>query len=82
MWTPRPLTPRLLTAKCGHHPPPAICTIDATRGGGEMAGVPSADRISIASAMIPECFVLWGKSVYRRVYILYGTTISELHAQI
>jgi hypothetical protein len=63
-------------------PPPAICTTGAMRGGGGMAGVPSADTISIASAMILECFVLWGKSVYRRVYVLYGTTISELHAQI
>ncbi len=70
MWTPRPLTPRPLTAKFGHHPPQPYVQLVRCAGGGEMAGVPSADTISIASAMIPEHFVLWGKSVYRRVYVL------------
>ena len=35
-----------------------------------MAGVPLANTIPIASAMIPEYFVLWGKLIYHRVYVL------------
>ena len=54
-----------------------MCTTSVMFEGGDMAGVPSADTISIASAMIPECFLLWGKLVYRRVYVLYGTKIPE-----
>jgi hypothetical protein len=48
----------------------------------DMAGVPLVYMISITLAMIPECFLLWGKLVYRRVYVLYGTMISELHTEI
>ena len=36
--------------------PPALCTTGATRGGDDMAGVPSCDDVSIASAVDPECF--------------------------
>jgi hypothetical protein len=36
--------------------PPALCTTGGTRGGDDMAGVPSCDDVSIASAVDPECF--------------------------
>ena len=62
-------------------PPPALCTTGATFGGDDMAGVPSCNDVSIVSPVDPKCFVLWGKLVCRRVYVLYGTTISESNLQ-
>ncbi len=63
-------------------PYPALCTTGAMLGGGNMAGFPSCNNVSIMSAVDPECFVLWGKLVYHRVYVLYDTIISESSSQI
>jgi hypothetical protein len=50
-------------------PSPGACTTGATRGRGGRAGMPSFGAISIASAMVLECFFYGGGVLHVEPYV-------------
>ena len=52
-----PADPSLADGKFWSSPSPGICTTGATPGRGGRGGMPSSGPISIASAIVRECFL-------------------------
>jgi hypothetical protein len=70
--------PALASGQFWPTPSPGACTTGATRGRGGRAGMPSFGAISIASAMVSECFFYGGGVLRVEPYVKPSTTTSKV----